>query len=364
MEYKNILIIKMSSLGDILHALPFAAALRERFPQAKISWLVHPQFAGFIPEAPYIDEVLYFDKAAMKRMSWGERWRYLQKIRQELRKKKFDLVVDLQGLLKSGLMAFFTNCPTKIGYGEMREGSGLVSKAIVGKHINDHVIERYLDVARYLGAKVEKVNFPLPSLAEAEEKIRTKLSASGLAKPLDIKSRLGANGLYRYVVLVPGARWETKAWPVEYFAQVAAQMLRQGYYVVLAGGKNEATLGQQITNLLAKPSGLVNLMGQTDLKELAVLIKNCAFYLSGDTGPLHMASAYGKPLVALYGPTKPERTGPYGNSSATVVVAQMPCAGCLKKHCDKWECMHSITPDQVMKLFQEKMEAGYGGFRQ
>lgn len=347
MEYKNILIIKMSSVGDILHALPFAAALRERYPQAKISWLVHPQFAGFIPEAPWIDEVLYFDKEAFKAMGWRKKIAYAQKLRQELQRKKFDLVVDLQGLFKSGVMAYLTGCPTKIGYCEMREGSGLVSRAITGEHSQDHVIERYLDVARYLGAKVQGVDFPMPNLEQERAAVQAKLTTIAGKK---------------YVVLVPGARWETKQWPTEYYARLAQFFVQDGYGVVLAGGKADQVLGAKIKLALPKhiTLSLVDLIGQTTLRELAALIKDCIFYVSADTGPLHMASAYKKPLLAMYGPTKPERTGPYGNPQATILTAEMPCAGCLKKHCTNWQCMHSITPEQVYRVFQNKMKGAEG----
>ena len=152
MEYKNILLIKMSSLGDILHTLPFAAALRKRYPQAKITWLVHPQFAGFVPDPPVIDEVIYFDKVKFKKLGWSEKLQYFCEMRSLLHSKHFDLVIDMQGLFKSAVLAAISGCDNRIGYCEMREGSGLVSKAIGGSHSKDHVIERYLDVARYLGA--------------------------------------------------------------------------------------------------------------------------------------------------------------------------------------------------------------------
>ena len=255
MTYKNILIIKMSSLGDVIHALPFAAALRETFPDSRISWLVHPQFSAFVPEPPIIDEVLYFDKKAFGKMGWGDKWKTLRETRALLRSKNFDLVIDLQGLFKSAVMAWLTGCPNRIGYCEMREGSRLVSRPIAGAHAHDHVIERYLDVARYLGAKVEKITYPMPAL-----------------------------------------------------------------------------------------------------RELGALIKGARCYVSGDTGPLHIATALQKPLVTIYGPTRPDRTGPYGNPRATVLVSPAKCAGCLKKHCDHWTCMGEVTPDQVYALCREKEE--------
>ena len=131
MEYRNILLIKMSSLGDILHTLPFAAALRKRYPKAKITWLVHPQFAGFVPDPPVIDEVLYFDKVKFNKLGFSDKLKYFCEMRSLLHSKHFDLVIDMQGLFKSAVLAAISGCDNRIGYCEMREGSGLVSKAMV-----------------------------------------------------------------------------------------------------------------------------------------------------------------------------------------------------------------------------------------
>ena len=211
MEFTNILLIKMSSLGDILHTLPFAAALRERYPKAKITWLVHPQFAGFVPDAPVIDEVLYFDKVKFNKMGLGDKLKYFCEMRELLHSKHFDLVIDMQGLFKSAVLAAISGCSNRIGYCEMREGSGLISKAITGSHSKEHVIERYLDVARYLGAKVDSlddVQFPMPDLSKEAASVQAKLHD------------LGWNG-NDYVVIVPGARWWTKEWPVEHYVALA-----------------------------------------------------------------------------------------------------------------------------------------------
>lgn len=344
MTYQNILIIKMSSLGDVIHALPFAAALRKTFPHSRISWLVHPQFSAFVPEPPIIDEVLYFDKKAFGKMGWGDKWKTLRETRALLRGKKFDLVIDLQGLFKSAVMAWLTGCPDRIGYCEMREGSRLVSRPIVGDHAHDHVIERYLDVARYLGAKVDQITYPMPTLTEEWKTIRRRFQEAGMPQGETLP----------YVVLVPGARWETKRWPLDHYAALARKFLGEGTWVVLAGGPEDASLGAEIRELVGPEPHLLDWIGQTSLRELGALIKEARFYVSGDTGPLHIATALQKPLVTIYGPTRPDRTGPYGNPQATVLVSPVSCAGCLKKHCDHWNCMGAVTPEQVYKLFKEK----------
>lgn len=340
MEYKNILIIKMSSLGDILHTLPFAAALRQRYPKAKISWLVHPQFAGFVPDPPVIDEVIYFDKVKFKKMSIGDKLKYFCDMRSLLHSKHFDLVIDMQGLFKSAVLAAISGCSNRIGYCEMREGSGLISKAICGSHSKDHVIERYLDVARYLGADVQEVSYPMPDLTAESASVAEKLQQQQVTGD--------------YVVFVPGARWQTKEWPVEYYAQLAKMLIDEGMPVVLAGGPDDCAKGRKIKELCTSPK-LVDLTGKTSLRELAALIKGCAVYISADTGPLHFAAALKKPLIAMYGPTKADRTGPYGSDRASVLLSPAECAGCLKKSCNDWHCMYDITPQMVYEVYKEKL---------
>ncbi len=347
MEYQNILLIKMSSLGDILHTLPFAAALRKRFPQARITWLVHPQFAGFVPDPPVIDEVIYFDKVKFNKLGLSAKLKYFCEMRSLLHSRHFDLVIDMQGLFKSAVLAAISGCANRIGYSEMREGSGLVSRAITGTHAKDHVIERYLDVARYLGAKVETlddVQFPMPDLTKEGASVEQKLRD------------LGYNG-GSYVVIVPGARWWTKEWPLAHYAQLVRKITADGTFVVLAGGPDDATKGAQIAEA-AQCSKVLDMTGKTSLRELAALIKGCSFYISADTGPLHFAAALKKPLVAMYGPTKADRTGPYGSNNSTVLLSPAACAGCLKKKCDNWHCMHDITPEAVYKIYREKVAQG------
>ena len=344
MEYKNILLIKMSSLGDILHTLPFAAALRELYPNAKISWLVHPQFAGFVPDPPVIDEVIYFDKVKFKKMGFSEKLTYYSEMKELLHSKHFDLVIDMQGLFKSAVLAAISGCSNRIGYCEMREGSGFISKAITGSHAKDHVIERYLDVARHLGAKVESledIKFPMPDLTKETASVKTKLTDKGLSGD--------------YMVIVPGARWKTKEWPVEHYAALAKKIVATGMYVVLAGGPDDASKGAKIKEL-SESDMVIDMTGQTSLRELAALIKDCKVYISADTGPLHFAAALKKPLVAMYGPTLADRTGPYGSNKSTVLLSPAKCRGCLKKACNDWHCMHDISPEEVFAIYLKKLE--------
>lgn len=336
-EYKNILIIKMSSLGDVLHVLPSVAALRKRFPKARLTWLVHPQFSGFVPDPPIIDEVIYFDKVKFNKMSLGEKWAYFKEMRALLHSRKFDLVIDMHGLFKSAVLAAISGCDNRIGFCEMWEGSGLVSRPIRGEHAKGHAIEQYLDVVRYLGCPVDEISFPMPDLQKEWQAVQNKTEA--VKEP--------------YAVLVPGARWDTKIWPAEHFAKLADMILRDGKQVILAGGPEDAPLGAQISKLTP---GATDLTGKTSLRELGALIRHCAVYISADTGPLFIAAAMKKPLVAMYGPTRPDRTGPYGSDNAVVLKAPVACAGCLKRHCRHWICMRSITPETVFEEYKKKVQ--------
>lgn len=131
-------------------------------------------------------------------------------------------------------------------------------------------------------------------------------------------------------------------------------IIADGCSVVLAGGPDDTAKGEKITELAGQPMQLINLIGQTSLRELAALIKGCKLFISADTGPLHFAAALKKPLIAMYGPTKADRTGPYGSDDATVILSTAACAGCLKKECDDWYCMYDITPEMVYAVYIDK----------
>lgn len=167
------------------------------------------------------------------------------------------------------MLAAISGCSNRIGYCEMREGSGLVSKAVCGSHSKDHVIERYLDVARYLGAEVREIMFPLPDLSKETVSVQEKLQKNELQG--------------EYIVVVPGARWKTKEWPAEHYASLIKMIIADGCSVVLAGGPDDTAKGEKITELAGQPMQLINLIGQTSLRELAALIKGCKLFISADT---------------------------------------------------------------------------------
>lgn len=336
MEFNRILIIKMSSLGDVIHSLPFLAALRRRFPRAKIVWVAQPSFSHLIPGPPWVDEVVEYPRPSFKRPL--RTFTELKRLRRRLLVENFDLSIDLQGLFKSALVAAVSGSRKRVGSAFMREGSYLISRPVRGANVDGHAVERSLDVARFLGAEVDKVEYPFPDLSEFEQAVDAKLSAAG---------RLASEP---YVVFAPGTRWATKRWPATHFAKLAARLGADGWRVVLAGGPDDREISEQIVADVPRDVAadrLINFIGQTSLQELAALIKNASLFISGDTGPLHIAAALQVPSVAIFGPTLPDRTGPYGSERAVVLTTPLECAGCLKKSCDSFRCLDSISPEQA-----------------
>ena len=347
MIYNNILIIKMSALGDVMHAIPCADALRKLYPAARITWIVHPQFGAFVPQPPIVDEIIYFDKAEFNKHTCTEKISRLFALHRELKKRNFDLVIDLQGLFKSAIVAFLTGCPNRIGYNDMREGSGLISKAIHGPNEKGHVVQQYLDVIRYLGARVDEPTFPMPALHVEKENMRRILLSE---KPeLDWQ---------KTVVLVPGAGWVTKEWPESYFAELAAKLLEDGQTIILAGGPAELPKGDNITKMVTN-SKVINLVGKTSLRELAALMGIVRVCIGGDTGPVHIAAAMGCQIIALFGPSSGHRAGPYG-SKVKIISSNEKCCPCFKRKCPiNKNCMAAISVEQVYDEFKKMRISKY-----
>ena len=320
-KYKNILIIKMSSLGDIIHALPSLYVLRKAYPDAKITWAVHPAFAGILPGKPWLDDIYLVDRKRINKPS------YWLQVRRDLHARHFDLVIDLQMIAKSGLISFLSGGKTRIGYNDAREGSFLFSKPISGANKHGQIIEQHLDVMRYLGCPVDKIEFPMKNYDHEMETVTALLRSHNVHGG--------------YVVLVPGTRGENKKWPIEYWGELAKKLAGDQITTVIVGTKGEMDMGKAIKQI--SPSAYtVNLMGETNLLELIALEKKAALHISGDTGPLHIANAVHTPIIALYGPTLPNRSGPYGNDKGYSLIADHP--GTKKTQ------MSTISVEKVYRL--------------
>ncbi|MDR0354927.1 MAG: glycosyltransferase family 9 protein [Deltaproteobacteria bacterium] len=340
-EYKRILVIKMSALGDIIHALPSLAALRELFPAAKISWLVEPQFASILPGRPYVDELIVFYKNDLKKKSLPKKISYLAELRRELHSRRFDLTLDLQGLMKSSLIALLSGCRRRLGYCEMREGSFLVSRPVYGPNRDGHVIERYRDVIRSLGPISEEVAFPLPDFSEPRREMEELVSSLGLRPPL--------------ALLFPGAGWASKLWPAEKYAELARKLSAMGVSAAIGGSRAEGGLAKAIQDQ-APELKMPDLTGKTDILGLMGLVSLAAVCVGADTGPLHIAAAAGAPTVSLFGPSSGQRAGTFGPLSR-YVASSASCSPCFKRNCPKtFVCMDAIDTDEVFAACREVLE--------
>jgi len=305
----RILIVKPSSLGDVVHALPTVARIRRRFPDAHIAWVVNESLASLLQHSPVINELVPFHRQQLSKFP---------SLLKQLRAGKFNIVVDLQGLLRSGIMTFATRALRRIGLSDAREGSRMFYNEIVTVP-RVHAVDRYLKTAEYLGCTDAAVEFPL-GVADAPRE--------------------------GWIAINPSARWETKLWGVERYRALAERLPRER--VVFTGSASEAVWINRLSE------GFTSKAGQTDLLELAEFYSRCSVVITNDSGPMHIAAAVGTPVVAIFGPTDPMLTGPYGKQHV-VLRAGVHCSPCLKDRCSHqplMECMEKITVEQVVTEIQ------------
>jgi heptosyltransferase-1 len=330
MSYRNILIVKLSAIGDVIHALPVAQALKATFPQARLSWVVERAAFELVANHPYIDEVILFEKVRCRSLTGMAL--YLPVLLRGLRRRRFDLALDLQGLLKSGLIAYLSGAPERLVCCNARELSDRLSRRICGPNQHGHIVERYLDVVRALGGTVTAVDFGIRfSDAEVQSAQAILADHGWQGKP--------------YIALIPGANWPNKRWPTGYFAQLAELLYQQGITSLITGGPDDVALAEEINDAANVP--VLNLTGQTSLKQLAWVLQKARVTVGGDTGPMHLAVAVGTPTVALMGPTDINRNGPYGKGHQALVTARS-CAGCWRRKCEQQlDCLAAVPVEEV-----------------
>jgi heptosyltransferase-1 len=339
LEPRHIGLLKPSALGDIVHSLPVLTALRRRFPQSRITWVVHENYEPLLRGHPHLDATLSVDRGAF-RQGWWQGTRTVLRFLRALRQQDFDLVLDLQGLLRTGLMAVGSGAPRRVGLSGAREGAPWFYTDIVAVPESPplHAIDRYWLLAEALGAGESEKEFLVPISGESASWARQSLR--GYPHP--------------YLAVAPGARWVTKRWPAEHFAQLAHQAQTHfGGTVLLVGGKDEISLGRYIGPRL--PGPWKDFSGQTALPQLAALLQQADVVLANDTGPMHLAAALGRPVVAPYTCTRVELTGPYGRAHRTVQT-RVSCQGSCHKHCphvgpggapSRLKCMAELTPERL-----------------
>ena len=331
-DIKSVLVVKLSAIGDVIHALPVSYAIKETYPEAKVTWVVEPPAYDILKDNPYIDNIIVFEKKKFKSMrGFFKNYGPFTKI---LNADKYDASLDLQGLFKSAAIAWSAKAPIRLGTCNMREMSHKVSRPVVGPNANGHIVERYLDVVRELGCQVNKVVFPM------EISQRDQQAAEGAMQQAGIRME------NPYVVLAVGANWPNKRWPTRYYAKLSDWLYdRKIIPVIIGGGMLDSTLAGEIDAEAEIPP--IILVGKTTLKQLAHVIKNAKAVVGGDTGPVHLAAGLGVPTVMVMGPTDANRNGPYGQLE-NAIEANRPCKYCWKRACPKGlECLSVIHPEAV-----------------
>ncbi|MBI5631985.1 MAG: lipopolysaccharide heptosyltransferase I [Nitrospirae bacterium] len=327
--FRKILVVKPSSLGDVVHSLPFLNAVKTCFPKTEIHWVIAKGLEGLLEGHPMIDKLIIINKDLWKNLS--QTGRTLKEIRglfKQLRNEKYDVVVDLQGLLRSGLITSATRAPLRLGFREAREGSRLFYTSTVKGGRDIHAVDRYMKLAAELGCEAHDIAFPFPP------------SESSVSKTGRL-SNLGA-----YAVLVPGARWKTKIWPAERFGRVASMLPLR---TVIVGSSSDKALADEVVSYSGGKA--LSLAGQTSLRELTDIIRAAEMVITNDSGPMHIAAALNVPVIAIFGPTSPAKTGPYGRGHV-VLQSQTGCLPCFKRVCKDLRCMQEITSEAV---YQEAM---------
>ena len=327
----KVLILKPSSLGDVVQALPLLRLLKQHRPDAEVHWWLAAELLPLLEGDADVNQLIPFER---------KRWRSpgywpagLAQIH-AMRAARYDWVIDLQGLARSALFAWLADGAFTVGLELEREGAHLAyDLAVPRPKAKPHAVDWYLAVARALGIPVHDQFDWLPPRAEAAALAETKWPSDGS----------------RWLGINPGARWDNKRWPAAHFAELVRQLAAHDarFRFALFGGSGDWQLTETIRR--AAPDRCENFAGRTTLPELIELLRRCELLVTNDTGPMHLAAALRKPVVSLFGPTRPDQTGPYGQE-AFALHHPLACAPCMKSRCHWAEplaCLRSISAASV-----------------
>ncbi len=342
---KRILILKRSSFGDIVHTLPVIPHLRRSFPEAEITWLTEVGFGPLVSAARGVDKAVEIGfRSLLLRGRFGD---YVSRLRGLLR-DRYDALIDFQGSLKSWMLIFLSKAERKIGFDRANVREPLIarfySERLPALPPGLHVIRRYLRLLRPLGIETDQILFPEIEIdAEDRGKIDQWFTQRGLDDSTGV------------IAVNPFTAWRTKCWPLDHASALCRLIHRElGLKsIVLAGPKEEGGARHVVQN----SKGAALLAPRTSILRLAALLRRVRLYVGGDTGPTQLATALGVPTVALFGPTDPQRNGPFSPDDLTLHV-DLGCEDCSRKRCslgEEPECMHRITPDMVLDAVKKRL---------
>lgn len=343
----RILLIRLSAIGDIVMASPLVGALRRRYPQAHIAWLVQPESRDLLVDHPQLDEVIVWPRAEWRQLlaerHYLELARRVRAFRRELRGRGFDLAIDLQGLMKSGLLAWLSGAPERVGLGS-REGSRWLMTHVVERGGRAELIgSEYRFLAEALELPVADFRMEVGIGAEAERSARVLLEA-----------RVGQRS---YAVGCPFTTRPQKHWVEQAWVDLARELhAHHGLPLVLLGGPGDRAAAQRIAARAGE--AVEDLVGRTSLTQAAAVIRGARLLVGVDTGLTHMGPAFDVPTVALFGSTCPYLET--GRENTTVIYHDLPCAPCRRNPvCDgRFDCMTGITPEEVLQRVAQVMPHG------
>ena len=340
--YENILLIKPSSLGDIVMALPALSSLRRNYPKARITWLVRPEFAPLIEGHPHLDAIIPFNRKSLGR-AWHspKAFHELTSLIGDLRRRRFDAVLDLQGLFRSASLAWLSGCKQRFGPIWRKELAHYFYTTAIPPRLEwVHVIDYYLKLIEAMGAIDLRVEFVLPEKPTAVTAARDLLLRHGVDPS-------------RYAVIIPGSAQVSKCWPAERFATLADKLTSDhGLAVVATGSRGESPMIEQIRTLAKYP--VANLAGCTSLPELVEVLRMARLVVSNDTGPGHIAAALARPLVMMFSWSNPLRVGPYHRPEC-IIARDVADRGLAIRSHNPEHAIQYITFDEVYAQVNEQL---------
>ena len=334
----SFLIVRLGSLGDVVHGIPVAAALRHEFPNARVDWMVDPRYIELLDLVQGIDRRIGVDPRAIKHGAGRERFRETLR---ELRETDYDAVIDLQGLLKSAMLARSVRGHRTIGFPR--------------RHLREKLARLFYTDAPDPGDATHVIYKNLALLAPLkviDRRLRFPLEIPYTPTVVQVMNRFEPAG---YVVINPGAAWPNKQWPPERFGAVAAAIAREfGWRSLVLWGPGEQEIAHRV---VAESGGAAEASPPTTITDLVGIARSARLMISGDTGPLHIAAAVDTPIVALYGPTRPERNGPWGLYDVAISRVQN-CSCVYERTCRKTErCIDDISVAEVMSAVHRRIAA-------
>lgn len=340
----DFLILKPSSLGDVIHAFPAVSALVRAYPGANIDWLIHPAFAELTAYLPAVRRNIFFERKKLGKIS--SFFPAFSQLRSEIRKKPYDAVIDLQGLTRSAAIGRMARSKVFAGSDSPREFPAAVFyNRKLHAPTGIHAVERNnAMIADFL--QRDDLDFPF----QMEPVSRFVGQAD------EILRQTGVDGK-PYAVIAPGARWKTKQWPTSFFADVMNRIGEKhpDLCFLIAGSGSDSVMAAEILQLAKVPC--YDLCGKTSLGELVEVTRKAKLFFCNDSGPMHIAAALNIPVLTMFGPTSPVLTGPYSKKNC-ILQPTLPCISCMMRYCSTCECHNAVNPEVAAESAESLLATG------